>query len=243
LPKALRGSRLTTTYPTDKPSRSFAVTDRPSSDVLYRRARRHSRRVRTMRILIPILIAVGLFVSGLLVWLNPLRLLSELPASFGRLSVSGTRMTMTEPRLAGYTRDGRRYELTANAAAQDIARADVVNLEQPRASLEMSENNKLEMQAAEGVFDRKAGVLTLRRNILLTSTEGHEARLSEAVIDMRDGSVISDKPVEVKSLQGTLRSNRLQVLKSGEIVRFDGGVVMVILPAESEPADKQTVPQ
>jgi lipopolysaccharide export system protein LptC len=233
--------RLTTAYPTDRESRGFTVTDRPSSDALFRRARRHSRRVRLLRVLIPVVISAALIVSALLIWLHPLRLLTELPVSIGRLTVSGTKMTMTEPRLAGFTRDGRRYELTANAAAQDFARADVVNLEQPRASLEMPDLGKLNMRAAEGIFDRRAGVLTLRRDIMLTTTEGYEAHLSEAVINVRDGSVVSDKPVEVKSQQGTLRGNRLKVLNSGEIVRFDGGVTMILLPSAAKPGDNTTV--
>lgn len=223
-------NRLTTAY---TPGRvpGFAVSERPSSDVLFRRARRHSRHVRVLRVLIPVLIVAGFVVAGLTVWLNPLRLLARLPVTVSSVSLTGTKMTMTGPKLAGYTRDGRRFELSASAAAQDIARADVVSLERPHALFELSEHSKLEMRAAEGTFDRKAGILTLRRDIVLGTTEGHEARLSEAVVDLREGTVTSNQPVEVKTQHGTLRGNRLEVSKSGEVVRFDGGVEMLIVSA------------
>ncbi len=234
-------NRLTTAYSTGREPLGFAVSERPSSEVLFRRARRHSRRVRVLRVVIPLIIAAGLVVAGVAVWLNPLRLLTRLPVTVSGVSLSGTKMTMTEPKLAGYTRDGRRFEVSASAAAQDIVRADVVNLERPHALFELSEHNKLEMRAAEGVFDRKAGILTLRRDIVLTTTEGHEARLSEAVIDMREGTVTSNLPVEVKTQHGTLRGNRLEVSKSGEVVRFDGGVEMLIISAE-QGADSQVRP-
>lgn len=233
-------TRLTAAYSTNQnETRGFAVTDRPSSDLVFRRARRHSRRVRLLRILIPIIIIAGLGIATLVVWLNPLRLLSELPVSIGRLTISRSGMVMTEPKLAGYTRDERRYELTANAAAQDLTQTDVVNFEEPRASLEMADGSTVKMQSAVGIFDRKAGVLTLRRGIVVTSTGGYEMRLSQAIIDVRNGNIISDQPVEVKMRQGTLQGNRFEVIRSGEIVRFDGGVTMTLTPEIAAPGDNK----
>ena len=69
-------------------------------------------------------------------------------------------------------------------------------------------------------------MLTLSRDIKLTSTTGYEMRLEEAIVDTGTGEIVSDKPVEVLTQQGTLNANRLEVVKSGEIVRFIGGVVM-----------------
>lgn len=225
-------NRSPTASPAGREPLGFAASQRLSSEVLFRRARRHSRHVRVLRVLIPLFLVLGLLVAGLVVWFNPLRLLNRLPVSVSGVSLTGTKMTMTEPKLSGYTRDGRRYELSASAAAQDITRADVVSLERPYALLELSDHNRLEMRAAEGVFDRKAGILTLRRDIVLGTSDGNEARLSEAVIDLREGSVVSNQPVEVRMQQGTLRSNRLAVSRSGEIIRFDDGVEMVIVSSD-----------
>jgi lipopolysaccharide export system protein LptC len=233
-------NRLTAAYSTNhNENRGFTAAERPSGDLVFRRARRHSRRMRLLRILIPVVLAAGLVVSTLVVWFNPLRLLSELPVSIGRLTVSGTKMTMTKPKLSGYTRDERRYELTANAAAQDMTNVDVVNLEEPRASLEMADGNTIKMRAVLGVFDRKEGVLTLSREIVITSTGGIDVRLDQAVIDVRNGNIVSDQPVNVKMPQGTLSGNRLEVIKSGEIVRFDGGVTMVLDPQNALAGEKK----
>ena len=51
-------------------------------------------------------------------------------------------------------------------------------------------------------------------------------KLNEAVVDTATGEVVSNKPVEVITQQGTLNADRLEVIKSGEVVRFVGGVVM-----------------
>ena len=236
-------NHLTSVYATnDKQSRGFSATDKPSGDFMFRRARRHSRRVRLLRVAIPLVLVISIVATILAVYFNPLRVLAKLPASISGLTISGTKVTMIEPKLAGFTRDERRYELSAVAAAQDMLKRDVVNFEEPRASLEMADGSTINMRAATGSFDRKANVLTLFRDIVLTSTSGYEAHLSQAVVDVKNGNIISDEPVEVTSLQGTLRSNRLEVMKSGEVVRFDNGVTMMLMP-EGEQSRDPTVPQ
>lgn len=235
--------RLTSAYATnEKNSGGFSATDKPAGEIMFRRARRHSRRVRLLRVTLPLVLVIGITVTTLVVYYNPLRILVALPAKISGLTVSGTKVTMTEPKLSGYTRDERRYELSANAAAQDVTRMDVVNFEEPRASLEMADGSTVNMRAATGTFDRKANILTLRRDIVLKSTAGYEAHLSQAVVDVREGNIVSDEPVEVTSQQGTLKGNRLEVKKSGEVVRFDGGVTMTLMP-ESVPGRDPKAPQ
>ena len=50
--------------------------------------------------------------------------------------------------------------------------------------------------------------------------------LDEAIVDTASGEVVSNKPVEVFTQDATLNADRLEVEKSGEIVRFIGSVVM-----------------
>jgi lipopolysaccharide export system protein LptC len=80
------------------------------------------------------------------------------------------------------------------------------------------------MSAKGGLYHSKADQLILRENIVVTSTAGYEGHLSEAVVDMRSGHIVSDKPVEVKLLNGLLNANRLEI--EGEVIRFDGGVTL-----------------
>ena len=87
----------------------------------------------------------------------------------------------------------------------------------------------------------KQQLLDLRKDIFLQSSTGYEARLSQAYIDINKGTVTSDEHVDVKLLNGTLTSDKLRILNSGEVVRFEGNVVMNLImdspPApEPEPA-------
>jgi lipopolysaccharide export system protein LptC len=219
-------------------SRDYVGAGRPDNTAVFRRASRHSRHVRVLRIAIPAALVLLLVGLALATWLDPLRILARLPGEAGKLVISGTKITMSQPKLSGYTRDARWYELTARAAAQDITKPDLVELQDIRAKLEMQDKSIVDLSALDGVFDRKAGQLTLGRNIVLISSSGYEIRLSQAVVDTTTGNIVSEKPVEVKSQQATLNANRLEVTAGGEVVRFDGGVTMTVQPTPEEQTEK-----
>jgi len=206
---------------------------RRDADRAFRAARRHSRLVRILRITIPMTIVIGLIIVTLITYFNPLRMLAKLPINIDNLVVSGTKVTMEQPRLAGFTSDARAYELTADTAAQDITKPDIVELRNIRGKVEMQDKSSMEMTAISGIYDAKGETLKLDREILLRSSTGYQGRLSEALIDIRKGNVVSEHPVEVKMLQGTLNANRLDILDSGDLVRFHGGVVMDMMLNQS----------
>jgi lipopolysaccharide export system protein LptC len=87
----------------------------------------------------------------------------------------------------------------------------------------------MELSALTGIYDTKGETLKLDKDILLSSSTGYEGRLSEATVDIRKGHVLSEHPVQVKMLQGTLNANRLEIIDSGELVRFGGGVDMQLM--------------
>jgi lipopolysaccharide export system protein LptC len=219
--------------------RGFAAVGRTDGERMFRRAQRHSRRVRVLRVLVPVV--VGLLFAGFMLsaWLDPLRLIVRVPGVDGKVVISGTKITMQAPKLSGYTRDARWYEFTARSAAQDITNPNVIELRDIQAKIEAEDKSTINLSATDGVFDRKSGVLTLGRDILLKSTSGYEVQLSEAVIDTGSGEVVSNRPVEVRMLQGKLNANRVEVIKAGEVVRFDGGVAMDLPPEALNPDAKQ----
>jgi lipopolysaccharide export system protein LptC len=218
---------LATVYPVDGSRGAFTATARGDTDQRYRAARRHSRHVRWLRVGVPLGIAGVLLTVLIANYLPPLGGF-RLPGELGKLVIKGTKITMEQPRLTGYTNDSRAYEFTARAAAQDITKPDLMELHELYAKMELQDRNTVEMKATSGVYDIKAEILTLNHNIVLTSSTGYQGRLSEAVIDVHKGSVVSEKPVVVQMLNGVLNANRLEVVDNGEVIRFDGGVSMTL---------------
>jgi lipopolysaccharide export system protein LptC len=174
-------------------------------------------------------VVLGLTGISLITYFNPLRMLAKLPVDVGNLVVSGTKITMEKPHLSGFTRDARAYELTASTAIQDLIKPDIVELHNLRAKVQMQDKSTTEMTALNGIYNSKSETLKLDQDIVLTSSTGYQAQLSEALMDIRKNNVVSERPVKVKMLQGTLNANRLEVVDSGDLVRFGGGVDMVLM--------------
>lgn len=216
----------------------------PGLEVRFRAAARHSRMVRVLRVAVPAAVALSLASIVLIqVFVNPFQAALKLPVDISNLVVSGTKITMETPHLAGFSTDQRPYEVWAKAAIQDLANPDNVELQTLRAKVMMEDKSTVTMDARTGLFDSKQQMLDLRKDIFLQSSTGYEAKLSQAYIDINKGTVISDEHVDVKLLNGTLTADRLKILNSGEIVRFEGNVVMNLImespaapEAEPEPA-------
>ncbi len=211
----------------DLGARGFTASSRPDNHAIFLRAKRHSRLVRLLRIAVPAGTVVVLLCVILVSWLDPLRILARLPSVQGQLVVSGTKITMEAPKLSGYTKDSRPYELNARAAAQDITNPDVVELSDIRAKIEGRDGTPINLTAITGVYSRKSGLLKLTGDVLLT-TPTYEVALQEALVETQSSNVVSDKPVTVKMLQGVVDSKRLEVTNGGEVIRFLGDVRMTL---------------
>jgi lipopolysaccharide export system protein LptC len=194
----------------------FAAS-RPDNHAVFLRARRHSRMVRMLRVAIPAGSVLVLAVIWLVSWLDPIRMLARLPTATGNLVISGSKIT----------KDSRAYELSARAAAQDITNPDVVELQDIRAKIEGKDKAFINLTAVDGLYNRKSGILKLAKDVLLTSPT-YEVSLDEAIVDTASNNVTSDKPVQVKMLQGVVNAKKLEVEKGGEVVRFLGGVQMTL---------------
>jgi lipopolysaccharide export system protein LptC len=231
-------SRANVSQIDDRATRAYASRDRANDARVFRSALRHSRLVRLLRIGIPVAIALGALVIVLSVYvLDPLRALAKLPGSIGGLVVSGTSITMQQPRMAGYTQDRRPYVVTARAATQDVTKPDTIKLLELNATIEFKDGGKYMLTARSGLFESKLDRLTLQDDVLVNSAN-YQAKLSEAVINVRTNHMVSEHPVEVIMRQGTINANRLEVTNSGEVIRFDGGVTMVLVPESDRSGEK-----
>jgi lipopolysaccharide export system protein LptC len=190
-------------------------------------AARHSRMVRILRVAVPAAVVLAMAaVVGVSIF-NPFRMLiPKLPVDMGNLVVSGTKITMESPHLSGYSTDQRPYEMWAKAAIQDLTDPDHVELQTLRTKVLMEDRSTVTMDARTGYFDSKQQLLDLRKDIFLQSSTGYEAKLSQAFVDINKGTVTSDEHVDVKLLNGTLTADKLRIFNSGEVVRFEGNVVM-----------------
>jgi lipopolysaccharide export system protein LptC len=141
-------------------------------------------------------------------------------------SATAETLTMRNAKYSGVTADGRRYELTAPSVTLDAQSAQAVELDQPQATLVMPDGKTINISAASGIFDPATTVATMR-NVILATRPGHDIRLGQAVIDLRNTTVVSEGPFEFQSDTDTVVSgNHLELsLKTGTIVIVDGMLI------------------
>jgi hypothetical protein len=73
----------------------------------------------------------------------------------GKISLSSTKIIMELPRLNGFTTDSRPYELTARTAAQDLAKPDIMELNDISALVELKDGQQVNQVDQWGLRHQK----------------------------------------------------------------------------------------
>jgi lipopolysaccharide export system protein LptC len=196
---------------------------------------RHSRRVGLLRKALPIAAGTGIVFVVLWTWLDPLRFASGLPVELGRISISGTKLTMDAPKLKGFSRDGRPYTVTAEEAVQDLTKPNVIELSKIVGQFDLGGRGNMVLNAKSGIYDGKTEQMKIFDGIDFHSTEGHSGQLSEALVEPRKGHLVSESPVDLFFNEGSLRGNRMEVFDQGKVIVFEGGVTMVLRMNQRSP--------
>jgi lipopolysaccharide export system protein LptC len=96
--------------------------------------------------------------------------------------------------------------------------------------MEMKDKAVFDTTAKDGLYNSKTELLTLTQDIVVTSSSGYRVLMSEAVVDTKAGSVVSEKPVEVTTSAWTINANRMEVGQAGDVIRFERGVTVLMMP-------------
>ena len=197
----------------------------------FRTAAHHSRVVRLFRRAIPAALLVALVVVVANTYFKPLQILAKLPID--RFVLTGSKINMEAPHIAGFTRDNRPYDLTARTAAQDLTNPGVLELSDVLAHVTLQDRSLMELRAKNGVYDTKADTMVLKTKIVLTTSTGYTVHLDEAKLDNKAGRIISSKPVAVTMTNGTIDAKGLEVLENGDLIQFTNGVETHLVPQQA----------
>lgn len=203
----------------------------------FHSAKRHSRRVRLLRWLLPAAALSGLAVILFFVWFDPLRIYRDLPVEFGRIAISDNKLTIEAPKLTGFTQDRRPYWVTAAEATQDLGAPNRIELAGITGQVELSDGGQTRLSAGNGVYDMKTGTLLLSNGIEIGATGGYKVEMNDALLHVRAGRIATNRPVNAAFPDGSLSAARLEIFDHGERVMFSGGVsVSFKIPRETAAA-------
>ena len=206
-----------------------------SRDRAYAAARRHSGRVRMLKVGIPVGSALAAALVVTATWFNPFGRFPGL--TLGPISVAGTRIAMENPRLTGFRKDSRPYEVTAKAAYQDVRRPGMIELSQMQGRLALDDRGASATLAAEaGLFDTAKEQLELSRNIRITTSAGEVIALRSASADFKAGTIVSREPLTITTASGVIEAEGVHVSENGRVVSFTGRVRTQFRRDLAEPA-------
>lgn len=192
------------------------------------RAVRHTRRVRRLRIALPLVsgaIALGLLAAAVVPNLLPFSALQGL-----KLTAEG--LVMEEPRLAGHLGEGRRYEVRADKAVQSLFTPSHLSLEGLAATLDMGAGESISLAGERATYDTDTEVLALPAGLALDSTDGNRAEVGEATVFLKDGRLEGNGRVDIASPRGRIRAGRIDIFDGGALIRMSEGVRILIDPAQ-----------
>ena len=215
----------------DRPRRSPPIADRAQA---FADAARHSRRVRLLRRGI-VLGSIGL-VAAVAGW-SLFAPTGKLPGgvTINQATLNGTRVMMDLPKLNGFRRDGRPYEVRARSGVQDIRTPKIIELNEIDATVQTADGASVRVLAPKGVFDSGSDQMRLDAGsaadgIRITSTSGYDAVMRTADMNFKKGNVVSNDPVTVTLTNGSVRAEGMEIEGHGARVTFTGNVRSVIAP-------------
>lgn len=215
----------------NKPSRRPAdLPEHLLGDPAFVAAARHSRHVRFLRQMIPlgmILMLVFMVARSFVGYIG------GIDAGADGISIQGRKIVMEKPKLSGFKRDGRSYELTATTATQDLKTPNMVELDRLTARMQTGNDGWANLSGARGTYDSKIERLEVDGGLTVKTETGLDAKLQDAQIEFKAGTIITDKPVEVKMPQGEVTAERMQVLDNGKRLVFEGRIRSMFVNANA----------
>jgi len=203
----------------------------------FRRARRHSRAVRTLKVILPglaVLIAVVFAAYSYL--LTP----GEVSIDILGSSYSNGKLTMANPKLDGFTKENRPYSMRAARAIQDVTNTSVFELNDIQAKLPLSDQNWANVVTAKGIYNKDKNTLDIPTTMTVTTTDGMVAKLNSAFVNIASGDLKTSDPVDI-TLQGShITADSMTVGDRGNVLVFDEKVRLTMMPGNRKPAKGAT---
>ncbi len=209
------------------------ATRRPTT---HAAADRHSRRVRVLKIVLPVLGLTALLSMAVLGWVK-MHFAPGVDVKNVLFSKDG--LTMVEPHLSGRTQ-GRTYDVSANRASQTVADPKIVRMEVIDGRVELDDGTSVKIVAAAGVYDGNRETLRLTGGITITDSKGWRAEGPAADVDLTGGRVAARDGITITGPGASLTATALDLTDNGHRALFTGNVRMIIQPgapaAAADPA-------
>lgn len=192
-------------------------------------ARRHTRMVRVLRFAIPVGAVFAMI--GMIAVPVAMRWSGVESVSVASVGISDGKVRMQTPKLSGYRKDNRPYEVTAVSALQEIRNPTQVELQTLTARLQTQQEGWVTVNSRTGYFNTQSEKLQLHEDVRILTEQGYDIRMNTADVDFKAGTVQSKDPVKVILGTTTVDADTLDVKDNGAMISFAGRVKVLIQEA------------
>lgn len=197
----------------------------PRRTLTLEAARRHSMRVRIMRVL---LLFLALIAVAALVWE-----FWRQPETDFEEPVAGESVKMINPRYSGRTEDGLPFFLTAKEAVRPTINQETVQLINPVLEFyRQSSTAKSIVIAESGVYNDAEKTLELRTSVDLKTDDGYSCQTTHARVYTKTKNIEGDEPISCTGQFGKVNGNAFEIKDNYETFIFKNGMQAVLEDVE-----------
>ena len=182
------------------------------------KARAHSRLVRTLRVVLPMIMVAMIAILASLVGMHALRRHESAQKE------ASAPIRMTNPHFYGRDNQGRAYTLGATQASRDEQSFQKVLLRNPSVTLDVGGAHPSNLTADNGIYLEDTRILYLRGHVRADNAKVSTFATDQAVVNTRTGTVNGAGAIDSHTPLGALNSKSFDVYDKGDRVIFKGGV-------------------
>ncbi|MBP2548255.1 lipopolysaccharide export system protein LptC [Neorhizobium galegae] len=203
------------------------TTTQPSSTVTdlranaYQAAMAHSRRVRRLRVLLPVAATV---ISAIFIAVSVVRTYLPENLTIQSATIEDGKIVMESPAIAGRNEKGISYSLTATRALQDLADQNMITLENVKAAMPMNADVIARVTAQGGIFDRSKDRLNMTKPFQVNLSNGITADFQTAFLDVPQSTMESKDPVKITTDKASIVAQSMKMSDKGRTITFAGQV-------------------
>lgn len=194
----------------------------------YGEAARHSRRVKRLKIVLPLL---AVLIGAVFVAVSVVRAFLPENVQIENATIENGKIVMQNPAISGRNKQDISYSMKAVRALQDIANPDIITLEQIHAEMPVNDTLVATVEATSGIYDRGANTLDMNAPFSITMNNGLVADFQAAYLDIDAGEMETKKPIAISMNGGSIVAQSLRMTDKGRIVTFEGMVKVVVEPS------------
>jgi lipopolysaccharide export system protein LptC len=187
----------------------------------------YSRVVTGLKILLPL---------GAIMLLSTMFLFARKPAEdptipYAEIEDIAREPRITDPYFAGISDDGSIIAIAADEVRPDAERADAFEIFRIRAEIDATDGSRIVLSAGHGSIDPRAQSAVLDGLVRISSSSGYIMESKGLTADLREGTIVTDGPVEAIAPFGQLTAGQVMVgpgsAGQGQQMVFQDGVRLV----------------